>query len=220
MSSISTNRLCTVKLTCFQLALVPFRQCKLTELLFSNSFPSSHHPVAQHGQHHHHHHRNPQKAVMIVTADPLGDFNATSQILRYSALAREVTVPRIPSVSSTILAGAITCSGTHRPDNNGRASPTTHTDEAVVEMAFSEIARMSEELEILEVKFNEQEGRRKEAEEGWQRAEERADEIEQQVREECWGETERRMGEERRRWLGAWGEEVSCINAKACPKCH
>ncbi|KAL8642331.1 MAG: hypothetical protein Q9228_000953 [Teloschistes exilis] len=149
-----------------------------------------------------------KKAVMIVTADPLGDFNATSQILRYSALAREVTVPRIPSVSSTILAGATTCSGTHRPDNNGRASPTTHTDEAVVEMAFSEIARLSEEVEILGVKFNEEEGRRKEAEEGWQRAEKRAEQIEQQVREECWEEMERRMGDERRRWLGAWGEEA------------
>jgi hypothetical protein len=40
---------------------------------------------------------------MIVTADPHGDFNATSQILRYSALAREVTVPRIPSITETIL---------------------------------------------------------------------------------------------------------------------
>ncbi|KAK7729215.1 hypothetical protein SLS63_006346 [Diaporthe eres] len=43
------------------------------------------------------------KAVMVVTADPHGDFNATSQILRYSALAREVTVPRIPSITETIL---------------------------------------------------------------------------------------------------------------------
>lgn len=40
---------------------------------------------------------------MIVTADPLGDFNATSQILRYAALAREVTVPRIPSITEAIL---------------------------------------------------------------------------------------------------------------------
>lgn len=40
---------------------------------------------------------------MIVTADPHGDFNATSQILRYSALAREVTVPRVPSITETIL---------------------------------------------------------------------------------------------------------------------
>lgn len=43
---------------------------------------------------------------MIVTADPHGDFNATSQILRYSALAREVTVPRVPSITQTILAAA------------------------------------------------------------------------------------------------------------------
>ncbi|KAM7198382.1 kinesin-like motor protein 9 [Naviculisporaceae sp. PSN 640] len=79
--------------------LVPFRQCKLTELLFSNSFPSaSAYASARH--------RNPQKAVMIVTADPLGDFNATSQILRYSALAREVTVPRVPSLTQTLLASA------------------------------------------------------------------------------------------------------------------
>ncbi|KAK0712306.1 P-loop containing nucleoside triphosphate hydrolase protein [Apiosordaria backusii] len=76
--------------------LVPFRQCKLTELLFSNCFPSaSSFSSARH--------RNPQKAVMIVTADPHGDYNATSQILRYSALAREVTVPRVPSITQAIL---------------------------------------------------------------------------------------------------------------------
>lgn len=77
--------------------LVPYRQCKLTELLFSNSFPSSSLSHSQAVR------RNPQKAVMIVTADPNGDFNATSQILRYSALAREITVPRIPSITQTIL---------------------------------------------------------------------------------------------------------------------
>ncbi|KAL8970008.1 MAG: hypothetical protein Q9183_001719, partial [Haloplaca sp. 2 TL-2023] len=184
--------------------LVPFRQCKLTELLFSNSFPSSHHPPA----HHVHHHRSAQKAVMIVTADPLGDFNATSQILRYSALAREVTVPRIPSVSSTILASSTACSGTHKADANGQDSPAAnHTDEAVVEMAFSEIARLSEELEILAIRLEEEKGRREEAEESWKKAEERAEETERQIREECWEETERRLNDERRRWLGAWGEE-------------
>ncbi|KAI4245510.1 MAG: hypothetical protein L6R42_010179, partial [Xanthoria sp. 1 TBL-2021] len=201
----SSDGIWTETLIFYQPTLVPFRQCKLTELLFSNSFPSSHHPSTQMASSH----RNPQKAVMIVTADPLGDFNATSQILRYSALAREVTVPRIPSVSSTILAGPIACSGTHKADACGRTSPTaTHTDEAVVEMAFSEIARLSEEVEILGVKLGEEEGRRREAEEGWQRAEDRAEDIERVVREECWEEMERRMGEERRRWLGAWGEEA------------
>ena len=137
---------------------------------------------------------------MIVTADPLGDFNATSQILRYSALAREVTVPRIPSVSSTI-SGRVP---------SGRSSPNAvHTDEAVVEMAFSEIARLNEEVEILNVRLAEEEGRRKEAEEGWQKAEERAEEVELEVREECWREMERWTENAQRRWMGAWGEEVS-----------
>jgi hypothetical protein len=144
---------------------------------------------------------------MIVTADPLGDFNATSQILRYSALAREVTVPRIPSVSSTILSGTI------GRVPSGRTSPNaTHTDEAVVEMAFSEIARLSEEVDILNVRLAEEEGRRKEAEENWQIAEDKAEEIELQVREECWKEMERWTEDARRRWMGAWGEEVNLLH--------
>ena len=140
---------------------------------------------------------------MIVTADPLNEFNATSQILRYSALAREVTVPRIPSVSSTILANT-----TGRTPSGQTLPPSVHTDEAVVDMAFSEIARLNEEVEILNVKLTEQEERRKEAEENWQKAEEKAEQIEMEVREECWSEMERRTEEERRRWMGAWSEEV------------
>ena len=145
---------------------------------------------------------------MIVTADPLGDFNATSQILRYSALAREVTVPRIPSVTSTILSGSI--AGAPRSHTaSGRTSPHAQLpDEAMVEMAYSEIARLSEEVVTLKVKLAEEQGRRREAEEEWQRAEDRAEEIEVQVREECWQEVENRTEEERRRWMSAWGEEV------------
>ena len=140
---------------------------------------------------------------MIVTADPLNEFNATSQILRYSALAREVTVPRIPSVTSTILSNY----GGRSP--SGRTShPTMQAEVSIVVMAFSEIARLNEEVEILNVKLTEQEERRKEAEENWQKAEEKAEAIEMEVREECWSEMERRTEEERRRWMGAWGEEV------------
>ena len=141
---------------------------------------------------------------MVVTADPLNEFNATSQILRYSALAREVTVPRIPSVTSTILANA---TGVRNPSSQ-TSPPAMQADEAVVEMAFSEIARLNEEVEILHVRLTEQEERRKEAEENWQKAEEKAEVIEMEVREECWSEMERRTEEERRRWMGAWGEEV------------
>lgn len=150
---------------------------------------------------------------MIVTADPLGDFNATSQILRYSALAREVTVPRIPSVTSTILSGT-TAAALKAHTASGRTSPSTvQVDEAALEMAHSEIARLNEDLEILNVKLDEEQGRRREAEEEWQKAEERAEETEVQIREECWQEMERRTEEERRRWMNAWGEEV-------CLACH
>lgn len=147
---------------------------------------------------------------MIVTADPLGDFNATSQILRYSALAREVTVPRIPSISSTILSGTAINTGSQKPQlMSGRTSPNSViADEGIVEMAFSEIARLTEEVEILKVKLADEHGRRREAEEGWHRAEEKAEEIEREVREECWEDVERKTEEERKRWMNAWGEEV------------
>lgn len=86
---------------------------------------------------------------------------------------------------------------------------TVHTDEAVVEMAFSEIARLNEEVEILRIRLAEEEGRRKEAEESWRRAEDKSEEIELQVREECFKEMENWTDNARRRWLGAWAEEVS-----------
>ena len=147
---------------------------------------------------------------MIVTADPLGDFNATSQILRYSALAREVTVPRIPSVSSTILFSTAAFNKQQNQTTSRPSSPNTASthDGAILEMAFSEIARLGEEVEVLSVRLSEEEGRRREAEEGWQRAEEKAEETEGAVREECWSEMETRLVEERRRWMGAWGEEA------------
>ncbi|RYO88905.1 hypothetical protein DL766_004269 [Monosporascus sp. MC13-8B] len=101
--------------------LVPFRQCKLTELLFTNSFPSGGSLSQSTGGR-----RNLQKAVMIVTVDPHGDFNATSQILRYSALAREVTVPRVPSTTSTILGGGVGGPSAHHPSSSelGSSPPT------------------------------------------------------------------------------------------------
>ena len=173
--------------------IVPFRQCKLTELLFSNSFPSttSHHTT----------YRTPQRAIMIVTADPRGDFNATSQILRYSALAREVTVPRIPSVTSTILNGT-----TNKQTTGGRSSPHAFSSEEL-EQAANEIARLSEECDQMAVRLAEEEIRRTECDLKLQAAEERATLVEQQIREECWAEMEARMEEEKQRWRIAWEEE-------------
>ncbi|KAI9890789.1 MAG: hypothetical protein M1814_003573 [Vezdaea aestivalis] len=181
--------------------LVPFRQCKLTELLFSNSFPSAS-TISSHG---YLPHRTPQKAVMVVTADPLGDFNATSQILRYSALAREVTVPRIPSVASTILSGT-TANGKSR-DASGRSSPSSISAEEL-EFAAGEIARLTEELDIMTIRYSEEHDRRHEAESAWQVAEQRCEAVEQEIREECSEEMERRIAEERLRWINARAEEA------------
>jgi hypothetical protein len=61
---------------------------------------------------------------MIVTADPLGDFNATSQILRYSALAREVTVPRIPSIFANGPPASAQANNTHH--NHSSSSGTNY----------------------------------------------------------------------------------------------
>ncbi|KAI9808942.1 MAG: hypothetical protein M1827_007116 [Pycnora praestabilis] len=179
--------------------IVPFRQCKLTELLFSNSFPSA----SSTAQHHISTYRNPQKAIMIVTADPVGDFNATSQILRYSALAREVTVPRIPSVTSTILSG--TTAKSQFP--SGRTTPPAFSSEEF-EYAAQEIARLSEELDVMNIRLAEEEKRRKEAESAWKVSEEKCVLVEQEVREECWSEMEKKVEEERVRWKGAWTEEA------------
>ncbi len=179
--------------------MVPFRQCKLTELLFSNSFPSTHHA-------HSSHHRNPQQAIMIVTADPLGDFNATSQILRYSALAREVTVPRIPSVTSTIFSGT-TAAGNKGDMPSGRVSPSQVTDEDL-EFAVMEILRLTDEVDALNVRLLDEENRRREAEMAWKAAEEKAEMVEEEVRAECWDEMEMRLQDEQRRWKSAWLEEV------------
>ncbi|KAJ9645978.1 hypothetical protein H2199_003021 [Coniosporium tulheliwenetii] len=181
--------------------IVPFRQCKLTELLFSNSFPTTSSSTHIHNQPHHHH-RNPQKSIMIVTADAHGDFNATSQILRYSALAREVTVPRVPSVTSTILS-APTTNG-----HNGRTSPTTAASLAELEVAVSEIDRLSEEVSVLSLRLTEETARRQAAESSWRAAEARMEDIEAEVRETVYAEFEAVLAREQVRWRVAWEEEA------------
>jgi hypothetical protein len=172
--------------------LVPFRQCKLTELLFSNSLATNHQNSG--GAH-----KVPQKAIMIVTADPLGDFNATSQILRYSALAREVTVPRIPSVTSTILSGTTTGGRSYFGGTaSGRNTPSALHEE--LETALAAIAQLRADLEVTQVRLEEETTRRIQTENSWKAAEMRIDEIEAEVREEVWSEMESKLALEQRRW--------------------
>ena len=172
--------------------IVPFRQCKLTELLFSNSLVSA---QQQHSR------KAAQKSIMIVTADPLGDFNATSQILRYSALAREVTVPRIPSVTSTILSGTTV----PRLGASGRTTPSQAQEE--LEHALTELANLREQIEVTQLKLEEEIHRRREAEASWKATEDRMEQVEQEVREEVWQEMEIHLREEQHRWRAAREEE-------------
>ncbi|KAF2765228.1 P-loop containing nucleoside triphosphate hydrolase protein [Teratosphaeria nubilosa] len=178
-------------------ALVPFRQCKLTELMFSNSFA------------HNHQHKCAQKFTMIVTADPLGDYNATSQILRYSALAREVTVPRIPSVTAAYISGA-TSAGAARSgqdgDSSGRATPSAMQQD--LELALASIADLQQQLETSQVLFQEEAQRRQEAESSWKSSELRIDEMEAEIREELYNEFERKLETEQRRWRAARDAEM------------
>lgn len=73
-----------------------FRNSRLTQLLLSNAFNTN----------------ISQKSSLLVNVDSYGEFSATSQVLRYSALARQVTVPktRVPSLNSTASAAARTAS--------------------------------------------------------------------------------------------------------------
>ena len=247
--------------------VVPYRQCKLTELLFSNSFvpsTSSSSTMAHHGyrssqyyggggvygQHQHqqqHQQRVPQRAIMIVTADARGDFNATSQILRYSALAREVTVPRIPSVSSVIQNGgrasptdiaypSITVGNAIHGNGASSRTPsqTTYTitlphssspSTSPTESHHPNLATTSDletETAILRLQLADETTRRRAAESSWLAAEQRladAEErlattedriaaAEQAVRDEMYVLMEEAVEAERRRWKGAWDEEV------------
>lgn len=142
---------------------------------------------------------------MVVTADPLGDFNATSQILRYSALAREVTVPRMPSLAGSIIS---TTSGKDR-SVSGRTSPHYASSSEELERAMAEIARLTKDCHGLAVRLAEEEIVRSEMEIRLNVAEERCTDIEQEVREECWAEMDEMMEEERKRWQNAWNEQVS-----------
>ncbi|KAB8259185.1 P-loop containing nucleoside triphosphate hydrolase protein [Aspergillus pseudonomiae] len=177
-------------------ALVPFRQCKLTELLFSNSFPSSNQTSGPN--------RHPQKAIMVVTADPLGDYNATSQILRYSALAREVTVPRAPSATESVFSATVE---PRKSSVSGRSTPNMATSEEL-DKALAEINRLMKENEALSVRLAEEEIMRAELDVRLKSTEETCLMIEQEVREECWAEMDERMEEERKKWQIALEEQA------------
>lgn len=158
-----------------------------------------------------------------MTADPLGDFNATSQILRYSALAREVTVPRIPSITTTILANAPVMGNPlppspvqHHPrpfmppgSNSYRNySPPSHADDrATMEIAAMEIARLSDEIDQLREEVDHQTNARVTAEAHLLSMEDRMLELEAVIREDCATEFEARLTLEVARFRASFAQE-------------
>lgn len=154
-------------------AMIPYRQSKLTELLFTNSYNA---------------HRVPQLATMIITADPTGDFNTTSQILRYSALARSMTIPRAPLETSRQISNNSFISAVSSLDRS--SSPTGHQND---HSSNEVVANLRAQLRA--------------AEERWQQAEERCLEVEQIVRQEIASEMEERIRLVERKLMAKMEEE-------------
>lgn len=175
---------------------------------------------------------------MIVTADPLGDFNATSQILRYSALAREVTVARIPSVFAKEAAapppnrhqqptGAYNApppgaypastamsrdrgyfSGGSGSGSQRNITPGSASDREMMEIAALEISKLAEEVEGLKAELERESEGRNTAEAHLLSLEDRMVELEEVIREDCAAEFEKRLAIEVNRWKACLAMEV------------
>lgn len=179
---------------------------------------------------------------MVVTADPVGDFNATSQILRYSALARTVTVPRVPSITQTILqqnssntlsyptlpypqssptSSSPLSSPTlqhhkpffHQPSYQLSSptrlfSPGSDTERSTMENAALEIARMAEMIDQLNSDLSRETEARIAAETHLLSMEDRLQDMEQEIREECYTDFERRLALEMNRWKASLSHEL------------
>jgi DNA anti-recombination protein RmuC len=112
-----------------------FRNSKLTQLLLANAFNE----------------KLGQKSAILVNIDPYGDFNAASQILRYSALARDVAVPqtRVTSLSKIKQAEATTTSAAMSSQQISR-HPTQNAQDQDKEAMASELATAYERIQELE----------------------------------------------------------------------
>lgn len=76
-----------------------------------------------------------------------------------------------------------------------------------LESANAEIARLTQEVEIFALRLTEETARRKSAESSWAAAEDHMQDLEQEVRDECYAELETAVDQERRRWQAALDDE-------------
>ncbi|KAF3923130.1 Kinesin-4 [Dactylellina cionopaga] len=173
-------------------AKIPYRQSKLTELLFTNSY----NPATE-----------PQIASIVVTVDPSGDFNSTSQMLKYSALAKSSVNPRPPM---QVLNGSRNVSATSQISQISQASgmsgstaviPDERPESAMSQEAVSMIAMLQQQLKEAEESKREMERRLVEANE-------RCLDIERAVREEVTSDMELKISLMQRKMLVKMEEEA------------
>ncbi|KAF3158883.1 hypothetical protein TWF106_001122 [Orbilia oligospora] len=168
---------------------VPYRQSKLTELLFTNSY----NPAAE-----------PQIAAIVVTADPAGDFNATSQMLKYSALAKSSVNLRPPTVMSGRSASGSSLFS-HFSVVSGCTEERPDSSLSALSAASSHRAMLSQDMMnmivLLQRQLKEADEKIKAAEKRAEEADARCLEIEMQVREEVTSDMELRMSMMEKRML-------------------
>ncbi|KAK6337740.1 hypothetical protein TWF696_001221 [Orbilia brochopaga] len=180
---------------------IPYRQSKLTELLFTNSY----NPATE-----------PQIASIIVTADPAGDFNATSQMLKYSALAKSSVNPRPPM---QVLNGSRNVSATSQISQisqgsgiSGSTAIAMTSDDGVSNNGRPESAMAQDAaanmIAVLQQQLKQAEGRRLEMERKLAEANQRCLQIEREVREEVTGDMELQMQLMQRKMLNKLEEGV------------
>jgi succinate--hydroxymethylglutarate CoA-transferase len=92
-----------------------------------------------------------------------------------------------------------------RSTPSGRTTPSVALEE--LEAANAEIARLTAEVEVFALRLAEESARRRAAEASWRAAEDHMVSLEQDIRDECFADTEAAVSAERRRWQTALDNE-------------
>lgn len=163
-------------------------------------------PAEHRSDYYNHQHRR-RKSLLVLTVDPYVNFNATSQVLRYFALSRAVTVPRSLALQENITRGQSYDSRISTALTPRGALDDDETSKVVSHLTL-ELSKITLEYEALALKLLEEEHARTENEVKWLAAEERCVDIEQRVREACFEEMEKRLEETKRRWSAALQDQA------------
>ncbi|CAN6647593.1 hypothetical protein TRVA0_022S01574 [Trichomonascus vanleenenianus] len=139
-----------------------FRNSKLTHLLLSNVFNANF----------------TTKALLLVNVDPYTDFSTASQILRYSALAKDIEIPKRVSNGSQGADSSATLVELDWPSDNDRENNANELIQRIIAL-----------------------------EQALQEANERCLQVEEEVREELSNETEERIAMIEQKYLDQLDED-------------